>query len=778
MDKKSNPSKELKLLMVIVKHALLTLALFVFSFARIDGMLSPFAIAFLFSVVFMPVNAYYAAAVAFGCSFFVNMNSPAVLGLCFAIGVFLCFSILIRSVPRVKTITAAMIFFVASNGLSIVYAFISGSGFYRNIVTMIAGAIFLFCVIIFIDVARTKRAKIPWTIDQKIAAAAVVVIFALGLAGLDFHQFSVHKFVTIFVILVGIYNYDARNTLVAAMLMGLGYSLIALNLNYVAIYALLTVCTMAFRAKNPTYSIIALMLTDLVLGAYFGAYINFTFWTLLPNVLAIAIFLALPTKIMSRFNFSAYNLNGALVSKNTINKNRAGVYAKLISLTEVFSEMRNIYNGLVHSSLAPSEKKVLMAGQIKEQVCADCPRRNECQKTEKDSQEVQRSLEDMAFVGLGRGTVNFLDLPHAMTVKCARMQSLLSSMNNLLRENQSRERVAATMDMGKVLMSQLFAGLTKMLGKFASDACSGVVFDAERAELIKEELLYRNIVVSDALITKSNINDYNVSVLVTRADSQNKMLERVISQVLKHKMQIDSIDDGDTAGFCIVNVRTAPRYRVVFGVAAVGKNFAETSGDIYSFLKINAERTMMAICDGMGAGERAQRASTIAISLVENFYKAGFPDDMIMGSVNQLLQMTGQEIFSALDICVFNLNSGAVDFIKVGATDGFIKRENEVEIIEAGSLPIGILDEMRPKITSAVVDARDYVVLVSDGVMDAFSNRSGFANFINNITAKSPQELADMIMQETLARSGNIAADDCTITVAQLVDTMSLKKLK
>jgi stage II sporulation protein E len=598
-----------------------------------------------------------------------------------------------------------------------------------------------------------------------------VVIFALGLAGFDFQFFSVHKFVTVFVILMGIYSFDSRNTLVVAMLLGLGHSLVSLNLNYIAIYTLIAGAGMAFRAKNPAYSIIAIFLTDIVLGTYFDAYIDFTFWSLIPVFLAVGLFLALPKGLMARFNFSANSLSGALVSKNTINKNRAGVYTKLTSLAGVFAEMRNIYNGLVHATMPAAEKKNLFAAQVKTTVCNDCPKRNECQKTEKDSEEIKRSLEELAFVGLAKGSVNFLDLSQATSVKCGRIHNLLSAMNNLLRENQSRERVAATMDMGKVLMAQLFAGLNKLLGRFAADACSSVVFDAERADLIKEELLFRNIVVSDALITKSNLNDYGVSVLVSRADSVSKHIERVVSQVLKHKMQVDSIDDSDTAGFAIVTVKTAPRYRVIFGVSQVGKNFMETSGDIYSFLKINSERTMMAVCDGMGAGESAKRASTLALGLVENFYKAAFPSEIIMASVNQLLTMTGGEGFCALDIAVFNLAKGAVDVIKLGAVDGFIKRAREVEVIEAGSLPIGILDIAPPKITSALLLSGDFVILLSDGILDAFAgDRIGLGNFINNLQSKTPQELADEVMQEALNRSGRKAGDDCTIMVAKLVE--------
>jgi len=172
----------------------------------------------------------------------------------------------------------------------------------------------------------------------------------------------------------------------------------------------------------------------------------------------------------------------------------------------------------------------------------------------------------------------------------------------------------------------------------------------------------------------------------------------------------------------------------------------------------------------MGAGARAEEAGILALSLVENFYKAGFPNEMIIQSVNQLLQISAQDVFSALDIAVFNQSSGEVDFIKVGASDGFIKRRDSVEVVEAGSLPIGVLEEMQPKITRAVMCAGDAVILCSDGVSDAFGDRVALGNFINNLAMTTPQNFADTIMQECLNRSGRIAKDDCTVVVGKLTE--------
>jgi stage II sporulation protein E len=757
-----------KYALVGAKYLVLVLVFFVLAHAKIDAGISPFASAALFAAVFLPVKFWVAPLAYFLSMLMLPLEHTAVISALFVCGVGLGFLALGRNVKKLRNMVACVVAFVVSQGFAVAVAFAEREDFYKSLISVIVGAVFLICVCILIKTVKVKRAKVPWTIDQKICAAVFITVFALGLAGLENNYFSVHKMVTIYAILVGVYLFDARATLVVAVCLGLGHSFVALNLNYVAIYTLLAAIAMAFKSGKTVYSIVALVFTDIVLGVYFGAYINYNFYSILPIVVAVAFFVVTPHKWVKYFNFSANVLGGHATAKNTINRNRAGVFTRISCLAAVFAELQNIYRAMVSTETPPHEAKLFIADGVSTAVCGNCSKRGTCMREVGAVEEIRESFAELALIGVNRGNVNFLDVPQSLTMKCGKINNILSSTNSMLRDRIQRQAEAATMDTGKVLMAQLLAGLNKLMVHFADDACSSVVFDNELGDLIKEELLYKNIVASDCLIIKSGINDYTISVLVRREDSRNKAIENVISRVVRRKMQLDTIDDGDTAGFCIVTVKTAPRFQLVFGVAQLSKNFNGPCGDIYSFLKVNNEKTLMAICDGMGAGAKAEEAGLLALSLVENFYKAGFPNEMIMQSVNQLLQISKQDIFSALDLAVFNQASGEVDFIKVGASDGFIKRETSVEIVEAGSLPMGVLEEMQPKITRAVLSVGDVVVLCSDGVADAFGDRVALGNFINNLVLTSPQNFADTIMHEALNRSGRIAKDDCTIVVGKL----------
>ena len=127
-----------------------------------------------------------------------------------------------------------------------------------------------------------------------------------------------------------------------------------------------------------------------------------------------------------------------------------------------------------------------------------------------------------------------------------------------------------------------------------------------------------------------------------------------------------------------------------------------------------------------------------------------------------------EESFSALDVCVFDLKKCMCDIIKVGAPAGYIKSESETSIISAQALPLGIIEDINPQVQSFVLKAGDFVVLVTDGISDAFDNTEELQNLINNAETSNPQVLADLILDKALEKTGNFAEDDMTVLVGKI----------
>ena len=172
----------------------------------------------------------------------------------------------------------------------------------------------------------------------------------------------------------------------------------------------------------------------------------------------------------------------------------------------------------------------------------------------------------------------------------------------------------------------------------------------------------------------------------------------------------------------MLNLKTAPKYDVVFGTSAHTKSTSKRSGDCYSLIRMEDGKILMALCDGMGSGEKAERTSQTAISLVENFYKAGFNSDIILSSVNKFLSIGSGDIFSCLDMAVIDLKTGGCDFVKLGATNGYIKHNETIDVIECSSLPLGIISSASPTIKTKLLCGGDMIVLCTDGITDSFKS--------------------------------------------------------
>ena len=171
----------------------------------------------------------------------------------------------------------------------------------------------------------------------------------------------------------------------------------------------------------------------------------------------------------------------------------------------------------------------------------------------------------------------------------------------------------------------------------------------------------------------------------------------------------------------------------------------------------------------MGSGEQAQKTASLAVSLVENFYKAGFDNEIILSSVNKLLSINSTDTFSALDICVFDTQNGVCDFIKMGSPESYIKHPSTISKIFGGTLPLGIVQDASPVVIKKLVTAGDFVFMFTDGVSDSFETEEQLQDFINNLTALNPQTLADELIQQAYLLSSG-ARDDMTVLVAKIFD--------
>ncbi|MDE7222633.1 MAG: SpoIIE family protein phosphatase [Acetatifactor sp.] len=229
-----------------------------------------------------------------------------------------------------------------------------------------------------------------------------------------------------------------------------------------------------------------------------------------------------------------------------------------------------------------------------------------------------------------------------------------------------------------------------------------------------------------------------------------------------------------------------PRFVVLSGSARAVKEGETVSGDNYSIIQSDRGWMTVLLSDGMGCGEEAGADSSQVLDMMEKMMEAGFETDMAAELVNGALlasgDASGRRNMSTLDICSLNLYQGMCMFRKIGAAASFLKSNSYVEQISMPGLPLGIMPAgreeesqgiLRQSVSRELID-NDYIIMVSDGVLDALQE-SGYENamvhYLESMREQHPEEMAGSLLQFVLRCSQGRIADDMTILVLGVFDS-------
>ena len=213
-----------------------------------------------------------------------------------------------------------------------------------------------------------------------------------------------------------------------------------------------------------------------------------------------------------------------------------------------------------------------------------------------------------------------------------------------------------------------------------------------------------------------------------------------------------------------------PRYHVLQGLARVGKNREQISGDNYVMLGLPGGKEALILSDGMGTGEKASKESGMIVEMLEELLQAGFPQETALSMINTALVMGREEVcFSTVDMCSFDLYTGECRISKAGAAMTFIRTEEGMEHIYSDTLPLGVVSKQQIKEIKCRLKEGDLVVMLTDGILDALpSGRQEelLDLIIGGSVIENPQELAEYTLEKIQELSSEEPKDDMTILVA------------
>ena len=727
----------------------------------------PFSLMLLYSMLYVGLPVLPCAAVGFFPCLF-SWNAALIL-IYAAQTVLLVVGFILHNKRRHKTpilplfaLSLALTIFVVGAPFQ-AYALPSGGAFLENkLAQKILIAAFLFLVSAIFSVGTKailkKFLRCRLRVDELVFTTLSLLLVGVGIC--RFLSVNAYLGTAFLFLLVFTYVTKDPSCLVCAFCLALPPFLIARQpIEKFFVFGVVLLCFARFGR---------LALSCALLAVFFGyGYFEnlFTYPTtelvcsLLSAVIPTLCFILIPTPLLHTLENKLIFYREKHLSRIAINRNRAAVGEKLFELSAVFREIQATFQSL-GSAEAEAHAKEYMQNCLIDEVCKKCPQYLVCAR-----KNPLPWITNLVDIGCLKGKATLLDIPKKLAETCNFQSEMLYVLNKQLAEYRAYATEAENTATGRGLLAGQAQGVSEILKNLALEQSEPLRLYTDKERAFCTALLNAGVVCSEVLIYGDEEN-LTLS-LITFGKADVKKITAVASHLFATSMVISERIALSGDKFCCI-IRKKPRFDAAFGISTVAKSGENISGDTHSVIKIDERRFMVALVDGMGSGEYAQKISESTISLLESFYRAKMPPPLILSTVNKLLTFSKEESFACVDVAIVNLTDGKTDVVKIGSPLAFILSGNTVKVLESASLPLGILDNLRPDTSSYTLAENDVLLFVSDGVTDAFGSTADLYEALRSMPTNNPQQLADTLVENALRAYGGSAKDDITAVAVRI----------
>ena len=626
--------------------------------------------------------------------------------------------------------------------------------------TIVAAATFLLSAIFSVALKALLKKSLRCRLrpDELLFSALLFILVGLGLH--RFLGFNAYMGVAFFLLLLFSHVTKDATALLCAFILSIPPFIVG---NPVTEKFFLIGVFVVLFSKAGRAAIACGALTAFFLYGYFDGLYDYPSSLLVGTLLSVLIpallFILLPIPLTRTLENKLVFYREKHLSRIAINRNRASVGEKLFEIAAVFKEIECTFSALGDTAAEDGARAHIRA-QVLAEACKNCPSYSNCQK-----QNTLADLDKLIEVGCLKGKTNLIDIPNALAKICINQSGVLYAVNRHIGDYRKYLTEMENAACGRALLAKQAQGISEILKTLALEQSEPLKIYSEKERLLNIALLSAGIICSEVLVYGDEEN-FTLS-LVTFGKADVKKIAQLASQLFGVEMIISEKIALNDDKFCCI-LRKKPVFDAAFGVTSVKKSGSSASGDSHSVIKIDERKFMVALSDGMGSGEYAKRVSENTVSLLESFYRAKMPSELVLSTVNKLLTFNKEERFACVDLAIVDLDSGNADVVKIGSPLGFILSGNTVKVLESASLPLGILESLRPDANSYTLSENDVLLFLSDGVVDAFGSATDLYEHLRSLPIGNPQQLTDGLLQAALRIQNGVAKDDMTAVAVRL----------
>ena len=345
-------------------------------------------------------------------------------------------------------------------------------------------------------------------------------------------------------------------------------------------------------------------------------------------------------------------------------------------------------------------------------LCRSCALRDRCWK--QDYASTFNAMNDATAPMMARGSALAEDFPRYFADRCLHFPAYVAAVDRELAALLYRRQYNARVGESRAAVCQQYAQLSELLHSAATELSRELTPDLTGERRLRQMTAQLGLEVRTAAFRDSR------GLLHLEAEGPGCAAlarpERLseLSALLGVPLRLERRGEGSLS-----LIQQEPLMAVA-GVAAQRKGGETVSGDAGTYFKRPDGMLYVLLCDGMGSGPEANRESTLAVRLLEQFLQAGVPARQALSTLSSALALRGEDAggFTTVDLLQIDLFTGDGELYKLGAAPTYVKRSGAVQRLSGSALPAGLSageDPVSDRFPLRLSPG-DTVLMVSDGI--------------------------------------------------------------
>lgn len=741
--------------------------------ANILDKLTPFGISFIAAYIILgKLNIFVLISTILGIFTFHGLK-----GMDYFIAI-IVMSLLFNNSDRLKNLSIISSSIASSILFTIVkFAFIliSKPIFIYDIFTILFEGIVVFALTyIFCHSLSMESSEMRYSSESLICGIITLSLMLTGMQNMSIAGLSIKRILSILIILYLGFSEGAFVGGVAGISLGLISYISQPEMPFIlSIYGLAGMLTGLFKDLGKLGSSLGFLLGNWIISFYINGF-GTSFIKPWELGLAIILFFLLYNVLNNYFSGYMEVALGRMKEKSYSERKDEITINRLKEISKVFGELSAIFKSAAkYEKNFDAEKIYKLIDDIANSLCANCGMRKFC--WEEDFHTTYNLIYNTISLMEENKCITEDNLPPSIKDYCINKDKVIEIMRNHFNIFETNAMWEKKLLENRQLVSEQLKEVGNIIEKTIKDIYTKPIFKDDMEEEIYANLKNKKVDVKNVVVVELDENKLEIYIDVDKAykeKNSQENIERIVTDTIGTPLKVDFILDRPKNEGKRFKLIRSNRYSALTEVATRANDYNNISGDNYTFGE-GDNNYFVALSDGMGTGKRAKDESNTAIELLESFLEAKFDKELTLKTINSILMLkSNDEIFTTFDISLLDLYSGKLQVIKMGAPATFIKRKNEVKIINSQSLPVGILKDVDFNIYEEYLEDGDIIIMMSDGVLEANRNienvEQWMKDIINNINSINPKVIADTILEVAKKISKDQIRDDMTVLVTKV----------